>query len=114
MYEPYIDEQGRELKHPESLYGNTKMWAHLNHFEGTEVTKCTVERLKKLKGWEGARMMSATNPTLQSIPRSFKTNAIRRQPYTWQNSSNAALTCSPSRARRALVAVMTPIRFTNS
>ena len=47
-YEP--DEHGR--RKPESLYGATKMWAHL-HREGIEVARCTVERLMRANGWHG-------------------------------------------------------------
>ena len=47
-YEP--DEHGR--RKPESLYGATKMWAHLNR-EGIEVARCTVERLMRVNGWHG-------------------------------------------------------------
>lgn len=39
VYQP--NEQGR--RPPESLYGATKMWAHLNR-EAIEVARCTVER----------------------------------------------------------------------
>lgn len=52
LYEPYIDDLGRKRKHPESLYGTVKMWAHLNR-TGTMVAKCTVARLKQLNGWHG-------------------------------------------------------------
>ena len=48
FYEP--DEQGR--RKPESLYGATKMWAHLQR-EGIEVARCTVERLMRARGWQG-------------------------------------------------------------
>lgn len=47
-YEP--DEQGR--RKPESLYGATKMWAHLQR-QGVEVARCTVERLMKANRWRG-------------------------------------------------------------
>lgn len=47
-YEP--DEHGR--RKPESLYGATKMWAHLQR-EGIEVARCTVERLMRANGWQG-------------------------------------------------------------
>jgi putative transposase len=48
FYKP--DEQGR--RKPESLYGATKMWAHLQR-EGIEVARCTVERLMRAHGWQG-------------------------------------------------------------
>lgn len=48
-YEP--DADGR--RPPESLYGATKMWAHLQR-EGIPVARCTVERLMRDHGWRGA------------------------------------------------------------
>jgi putative transposase len=48
FYKP--GEQGR--RKPESLYGATKMWAHLQR-EGIEVARCTVERLMRAHGWQG-------------------------------------------------------------
>ncbi len=59
-YEP--DEHGR--RRPESLYGATKMWAHLQR-EGIEVARCTVERLMRANGWQGvvrARKVRTTEP----------------------------------------------------
>jgi len=59
-YEP--DEHGR--RKPESLYGATKMWAHLQR-EGIEVARCTVERLMRANGWQGvvrARKVRTTEP----------------------------------------------------
>ena len=59
-YEP--DEHGRRA--PESLYGSTKMWAHL-HREGIEVARCTVERLMRANGWQGvvrAKKVRTTEP----------------------------------------------------
>ncbi len=47
-YEP--DAHGR--RKPESLYGATKMWAHL-HRQGIAVARCTVERLMRANGWQG-------------------------------------------------------------
>ena len=37
---------------PESLYGATKMWAHLQR-QQIPVARCTVERLMRLNGWQG-------------------------------------------------------------
>lgn len=45
-----LDERGR--RKPESLYGATKMWAHLQR-QGIEVARCTVERLMRVNGWQG-------------------------------------------------------------
>ncbi|OBY29321.1 transposase [Mycolicibacter kumamotonensis] len=47
-YEP--DADGR--RKPESLYGATKMWAHLQR-QGIVVARCTVERLMRASGWRG-------------------------------------------------------------
>lgn len=47
-YEPDSDNK----RAPESLYGATKMWAHLNR-EGITVARCTVERLMRANGWQG-------------------------------------------------------------
>jgi putative transposase len=48
IYEP--DEDGR--RPPESLYGATKMWAHLRR-QQIPVARCTVERLMRANGWHG-------------------------------------------------------------
>ena len=55
FYEP--DEHGR--RKPESLYGATKMWAHL-HRQGIVVARCTVERLMRERGLRG--VIRAKNP----------------------------------------------------
>ena len=59
-YEP--DEHGR--RKPESLYGATKMWAHLRR-QGIEVARCTVERLMRANGWQG---VTRTNRVRTTIP----------------------------------------------
>ncbi len=41
-----------EKRKRESLYGATKMWAHLER-EGITVARCTVERLMRSNGWQG-------------------------------------------------------------
>jgi putative transposase len=58
-YEP--DEHGR--RKPESLYGATKMWAHL-HREGIEVARCTVERLMRANGWQGVTRTKKIRTTI--------------------------------------------------
>jgi putative transposase len=50
IYEPGPDGRRR----PESLYGATKMWAHLNR-QHIPVARCTVERLMRRHGWRGVR-----------------------------------------------------------
>jgi hypothetical protein len=59
IYEP--DEQGR--RKPESLYGATKMWAHLRR-QGIEVARCTVERLMAANGWAGVRRRKKVRTTI--------------------------------------------------
>lgn len=58
-YEP--DKQGR--RKPESLYGATKMWAHLQR-EGIEVARCTVERLMRANGWQGVSRQRTVRTTI--------------------------------------------------
>ncbi len=41
-------------RRPESLYGASKMWAHLNR-QGVAVARCTVERLMRANRWRGVR-----------------------------------------------------------
>ncbi len=58
-YEP--DDTGR--KHPESLYGSLKMWAHLNR-QGIAVARCTVERLMAANGWQGVTRHTRVRTTV--------------------------------------------------
>ena len=58
-YQP--DEHGR--RKPESLYGATKMWAHLQR-EGIEVARCTVERLMRANGWQGVTRRKKVRTTI--------------------------------------------------
>ncbi len=58
-YEP--DEHGR--RKPESLYGATKMWAHLQR-QGIEVACCTVERLMRANGWQGVTRTKKVRTTV--------------------------------------------------
>jgi putative transposase len=58
-YEP--DEAGR--RKPESLYGATKMWAHLQR-QGIEVARCTVERLMRANGWRGVTRRKKVRTTI--------------------------------------------------
>ena len=58
-YEP--DEHGRRA--PESLYGATKMWAHLQR-QGIEVARCTVERLMRANGWRGVTRCRKVRTTI--------------------------------------------------
>jgi len=58
-YQP--DENGK--RKPESLYGATKMWAHLQR-EGIEVARCTVERLMRANGWHGVTRSKRVRTTI--------------------------------------------------
>ncbi|OBI90585.1 transposase [Mycobacterium asiaticum] len=58
-YEP--DEHGR--RKPESLYGATKMWAHLQR-QGIAVARCTVERLMRAHGWRGVTRRKKVRTTI--------------------------------------------------
>jgi putative transposase len=55
------DERGR--RKPESLYGATKMWAHLRR-QGIAVARCTVERLMRRHGWRGVRRSRKIRTTI--------------------------------------------------
>lgn len=59
FYQP--DAQGR--RKPESLYGATKMWAHLQR-QGIEVARCTVERLMRANGWHGVTRRKKIRTTI--------------------------------------------------
>ena len=54
IYEP--DGNGR--RPPESIYGTVKMWGYLQR-QGVEVAKCTIERLKRERGWRGVTRSGA-------------------------------------------------------
>jgi putative transposase len=58
-YEP--DQDGR--RQPESLYGATKMWAHLQR-QGVTVARCTVERLMRAHGWQGVTRRKKLRTTI--------------------------------------------------
>ena len=58
-YEP--DQTGRRT--PESLYGATKMWAHLQR-QGIVVARCTVERLMRANGWQGVTRRKKIRTTI--------------------------------------------------
>jgi putative transposase len=58
-YQP--DQAGR--RPPESLYGATKMWTHLNR-QGIAVARCTVERLMRVNGWQGVRRAKKVRTTV--------------------------------------------------
>ena len=61
VYEP--DQAGR--RRPESLYGATKMWAHLQR-QGVPVARCTVERLMRANGWRGVRRERRVRTTVRA------------------------------------------------
>lgn len=73
-YEP--DEQGRRT--PESLYGATKMWAHLQR-EGIEVARCTVERLMRANGWHGVTRQKKVRTTIADPDATRPPDLVDRQ-----------------------------------
>jgi len=81
-YEP--DEHGH--RPPESLYGSLKMWAHLRR-QGIPVARCTVERLMRANGWQGARRQAKVRTTVPDpaaerppdlVDRQFRVDAPNR------------------------------------
>ena len=72
-YEP--DENGQ--RKPESLYGSTKMWAHLNR-QGIPVARCTVERLMRRNGWQGVRRAKKVRTTVQDPDASRAPDLVKR------------------------------------
>jgi putative transposase len=73
IYEP--DEQGR--RPPESLYGTVKMWAHLNR-QGILVARCTVGRLKRAHGWQGATRGRRARTTVPDPAAARAPDLVRR------------------------------------
>jgi putative transposase len=73
-YEP--DEHGQ--RKPESLYGATKMWAHL-HREGIEVARCTVERLMRANGWQGVTRTKKVRTTVADPAATRPPDLVDRQ-----------------------------------
>ena len=59
----YYEPDARGRRKPESLYGATKMWAHLRR-EGIEVARCTVERLMRANGWAGVTRRKKVRTTI--------------------------------------------------
>lgn len=74
FYEP--DEQGR--RKPESLYGATKMWAHLQR-QGIAVARCTVERLMRANGWQGVRRRKKVRTTIVDPSAARAADLVKRQ-----------------------------------
>ncbi len=70
LYEP--DSDGR--RQPESLYGATKMWAHLRR-QGIPVARCTVGRLTGHNGWQGVRRQKRIRTTNWDPGASFQNSA---------------------------------------
>lgn len=73
-YEP--DKDGR--RRPESLYGATKMWAHLQR-EGIEVARCTVERLMRAHGWHGVVRTKKVRTTVADPAAARAADLVDRQ-----------------------------------
>lgn len=66
----YVERDERGRRKPESLYGSLKMWAHLQR-QGIEVARCTIERLMRANGWQGATRARTVRTTVPdpSAPR---------------------------------------------
>lgn len=73
-YEP--DEHGR--RKPESLYGATKMWAHLQR-QGIAVARCTVERLMRAHGWRGVTRRKKVRTTVADPAAARAADLVKRQ-----------------------------------
>jgi len=73
-YEP--DEHGRRT--PESLYGATKMWAHLQR-QGIMVARCTVERLMRANGWRGVTRRKKVRTTIADPAAARAADLVKRQ-----------------------------------
>ncbi|GFG67795.1 hypothetical protein MKUB_52850 [Mycobacterium kubicae] len=73
-YEP--DEHGR--RKPESLYGATKMWAHLQH-QGIAVARCTVERLMRAQRWRGVTRRKKVRTTVVDPAAARAADLVKRQ-----------------------------------
>jgi putative transposase len=73
-YEP--DEHGRYK--PESLYGATRMWAHL-HRQGITVARCTVERLMRAHGWQGVTRRKKVRTTVADPAAARAADLVKRQ-----------------------------------
>jgi putative transposase len=63
---------------PESLYGTVKLWAHLNR-QGIPVARCTVERLKRARGWRGVTRSRRVRTTVPDPAASRAPDLVRRQ-----------------------------------
>jgi transposase InsO family protein len=74
FYEP--DEHGR--RKPESLYGATKMWAHMQR-QGITVARCTVERLMRANGWRGVTRRKKVRTTMADPAAARAADLVKRQ-----------------------------------
>lgn len=74
FYEP--DERGRRA--PESLYGATKMWSHLQR-QGIAVARCTVERLMRAQGWHGVTRRKKVRTTVADPAAARAADLVKRQ-----------------------------------
>ena len=60
-----------------SLYGATKMWAHLSR-SGIPVARCTVERLMRRNGWQGVRRAKRVRTTIADPNASRAPDLVKR------------------------------------
>lgn len=63
---------------PESLYGATKMWAHLNR-QGVPVAKSTIEHLMRVNGWQGVRRVKEVRTTIPDPDAVRPADLLKRQ-----------------------------------
>jgi transposase InsO family protein len=73
FYHP--DQHGRRT--PESLYGASKMWAHLRRL-GVPVARCTVERLMREHGWRGVTRARTERTTVADPAASRAPDLVNR------------------------------------
>ena len=60
------------------VYGADKVWKQL-HREGIPVARCTVERLMRRHGWQGARRARRVRTTMPDAKASYPLDRVNRQ-----------------------------------
>lgn len=61
------------------LFGARKMWLHLRGAEGIDVARCTVERLMREQGWEGALRRKNIRTTIADEQAARAKDRVNRQ-----------------------------------
>ena len=74
----YYEPTAHGRRKPESLYGAVKMWAHLQR-QGIEVARCTVERLMRANGWQGATRRRKVRTTIVDPAAARAADLVKRQ-----------------------------------